>query len=253
VSELVKAALARIPGWENATYSPIEGGVTNQSWLVQQGERRAVLKVDPQRRGEPFSPRPEEARIQMRAAAHGLANEVIYVDESSLMTEYIEGVIWSAGCLDVDENLDQLAGALKRLHSLPLTGRTFDAIGAARKYATNIQGGDKDKIDACLAKIEEMPLPYNLCCCHNDLVAANIIYMPDVRFLDWEYACDNDPFFDIATVVAHHELPPDRATYLLNAYFDGDGERWQTQLARQTEFYDALYWLWRAAWSPAVT
>jgi hypothetical protein len=39
---------------------------------------------------------------------------------------------------------------------------------------------------------------------------------------------------------------------LLNAYFDGDGERWRDQLARQTEFYDALHWLWEAARSPAI-
>jgi thiamine kinase-like enzyme len=85
------------------------------------------------------------------------------------------------------------------------------------------------------------------------MVAANIIYSPEVRFLDWEYACDNDPFFDIATVVAHHGLAPDRAEYLLNAYFDGDGDRWSDQLARQTKFYDALYWLWAAARLPAVS
>lgn len=252
MSDLIESALAKCPGWDNATFLPIDGGVTNKSWLVKQGERKAVLKVDAKPRGEPFNSRPEEARIQMRAAAHGLAAEVLHASETVLLTKYVEGTIWSAGCLDVDENLDQLAGALKRLHALPLTGRTFDAVGAARKYATNIQGGDTAKIEECLTKIEAMPLPHNLCCCHNDLVAANIIYMPDVRFLDWEYACDNDPFFDIATIVAHHELPSDRAMYLLNAYFDGDGERWQPQLARQTEFYDALYWLWRAAWSPAI-
>jgi thiamine kinase-like enzyme len=76
--------------------------------------------------------------------------------------------------------------------------------------------------------------------------------VPEVRFLDWEYACDNDPFFDIATVVAHHDLPAGRAEFLLNAYFDGDGERWRSQLERQTEFYDALHWLWDAAQSPTV-
>jgi thiamine kinase-like enzyme len=111
---------------------------------------------------------------------------------------------------------------------------------------------ESDKIRDCLAKIEAMPLPHNLCCCHNDMVAANIIYMPEVRFLDWEYACDNDPFFDIATIVAHHRLAPGRAEYLLNAYFKGDGARWRDQLARQTEFYDALHWLWEAARSPTV-
>lgn len=252
MSEPISAALARIPGWENARFSELKGGLTNRCWLVEHDGRTAVLKVDAAPRGEPFNSRPGEARIQARAADLGLANGVIYVSDTILMTEYVEGTIWSSGCLDVDENLDRLAEALKKLHSLPLTGRNFDAIGAARKYAANIRNADSEQVRDCLARIESMPLPHNLCCCHNDLVAANIIYMPEVRFLDWEYACDNDPFFDIATVVAHHKLPPDRATYLLNAYFDGDGERWQGQLARQAEFYDALYWLWAASQSPAV-
>jgi thiamine kinase-like enzyme len=252
MSSIVEAALAKIPGWEKASFSELKGGLTNPCWLIENGERKGVLKVDASRRGAPFSPRPAEARLQIRAAEQGLANAVIHVSDTVLLTEYVEGTIWSAGCLDIDENLDQLAAALRRLHSLPLTGRTFDAVGAARKYAARIQGHDRQMLRECLARIEAMPLPHNLCCCHNDLVAANIIYMPDVRFLDWEYACDNDPFFDLATVVAHHKLAPDRATYLLNAYFDGDGERWQEQLARQTEFYDALYWLWEAAQSPAI-
>lgn len=253
MSDAVRAALASIPGWEDAKFSELKGGLTNPCWLVEQDGCKAVLKVDSGPRGEPFSSRPAEAGIQARAAQLGLANGVIFVNDTILMTEYVDGTIWSAGCLDVDENLDQLAAALKKLHSLPLTGRNFDALGAARKYAASIRGADPARVRDCLARIEAMPLPHNLCCCHNDLVAANIICMPEVRFLDWEYACDNDPFFDIATVVAHHHLAPERATYLLNAYFDGDGERWQGQLARQTEFYDALYWLWNAARSPAVS
>jgi len=253
MSAAVETVLAQIAGWEDARYSELKGGLTNPCWLIEQGERKAVLKIDAALRDEPFASRLAEARVQNRAAERGIANGVLHASDTILMTEYIEGTVWSAGCLLVDENLDKLAAAMKTLHSMPLTGRTFDAIGAARGYAQRIHDADPGKIRECLDKIEAMPLPHNLCCCHNDMVAANIIYMPEVRFLDWEYACDNDPFFDIATVVAHHELAPDRAAYLLNAYFDGDGERWSDQLSRQTEFYDALYWLWEAARSPTVT
>ncbi len=252
MSDALRQQLAQIPGWEDAEYSELEGGITNKSWLIELNGRKAVLKVDDFPRREPFNSRASEAQVQNRGAQQGLANKAIFVSDTLLLTEYIEGVVWSAGCLDVDENLDELAAAMKRLHALPLTGRTFDAIQAARDYAQQIHNGDADKVRDCLARIEAMPRPHNLCCCHNDMVAANIIYMPEVRFLDWEYACDNDPFFDIATIVAHHRLAPDRADYLLNAYFDGDGDRWREQLARQTSCYDALYWLWKAARSPTV-
>jgi thiamine kinase-like enzyme len=252
VSDLVRNALAQIPAWENASFSELKGGLTNRCWLVDNGARRAVLKIDEHPRRVPFDSRSSEARIQNRAAEQGLANETIFASDKILMTEYVEGVIWSAGCLDADENLQKLAAAMRKLHSLPLTGREFDAIGAAKLYAKRISSGDAGKVRDCLAKVEAMPLPHNLCCCHNDLVAANIINMPEVRFLDWEYACDNDPFFDIATIVAHHDLSAERADFLLNAYFDGNGERWRSQLERQTEFYDALFWLWDAARSPTI-
>ncbi|MGI9272714.1 MAG: phosphotransferase [Woeseiaceae bacterium] len=250
----VAEVLAGITGWEDAAYTDLSGGLTNTSWLVDSGDRKAVLKIDDDPRSVPFNARPTEAQIQTRAVNQGLANNVIYVSDTVLMTEFVDGKVWTTKCLQADENLEKLAAAMKQLHALPLTGRTFDAIGAARNYAHRIRarGCDSVEVRDCLARIEAMPLPQNLCCCHNDLVVANIIYMPEIRFLDWEYACDNDPFFDIATVVAHHQLPPERAEYLLNAYFDGEGARWSEQLSRQTEFYDALHWLWEASRSPTV-
>ena len=256
MSDAVKRALAQVPGWESASVARLKGGLTNSCWLIERGERKAVLKIDDSPRGAPFSSRLAEAEFQARAAKHGLANSVIFANDTMLVTEYIDGAVWSAGSLDVNENLEKLATAMKKLHALALTGRSFDAIGAARVYADRISAADRvkhaPKIHECLEKIAAMPLPDNLCCCHNDLVAANIVNVPELRFLDWEYACDNDPFFDIATIVAHHRLPSERAHYFLDAYFDGDGARWRGQLARQTEFYDALHWLWEAARSPTV-
>ena len=66
-------------------------------------------------------------------------------------------------------------------------------------------------------------------------------------FLDWEYACDNDPFFDLATIVEHHELSDAHTAELLNAYFDGDGQRWRHHLERQRKLYLALLCLWMAS------
>ena len=106
----------------------------------------------------------------------------------------LEGVVWSLDCLEDASNIEQLATALRRLHGLPLTGRTFDALGAARAYAGRISDPDTDRVRECLEKIEAGPLPPNLCCCHNDLVVENIINTPETRFLDWEYACDNDSY-----------------------------------------------------------
>jgi len=247
VNDAVAAALRQVSGWEDAAASEISGGLNNQTWLVAAGDRRAVLKIDQQPRHTPFNTRAAEAQVQMQAAQAGLAGAVLFASDTVYMTEYVDGIVWSSASLDDNENLDQLAAALKKLHALPLTGRKFDAIGAARDYASCITHEKSQKTRDSVQKIESMPLSKNLCCCHNDLVAANIIAAPDVRFLDWEYACDNDPLFDLATVVAHHHLSAAQSDYLLNAYFDGDGRRRRGQLERQVALYEALLWLWESS------
>jgi thiamine kinase-like enzyme len=247
VSKSPQAVLAGLPGWENATVVELAGGLSNRSWLVEAAKRKAVLKIDDQPRSAPYNSRKAEAQIQARAAREGLANRVLYVTDTVYMTEYLEGTVWSPADLDDDEKLGHLAAALRRLHSLPLTGRVFDARQAARQYAKRSGDADPERLGHCMRVIDEMPAPHHLCCCHNDLVAGNIIATPELRFLDWEYACDNDPFFDLATVAAHHELNEHQIETLLDAYFDGKGARWRQHLDRQAEAYSALLYLWERA------
>ncbi|MDH3532809.1 MAG: choline kinase family protein [Gammaproteobacteria bacterium] len=248
--EAPETVLQTIPDWQDATLQKLPGGLTNCAWLVESRGRQAVLKIDASPRVAPFGSREDEARVQSNAAANGLAGTVLFVNDTVYLSEYVDGEVWSADSLADDANLERLARSLRKLHSLPLTGRTFDARAAARGYAARIDSADAARARDCLRLIESMPRLQQLCCCHNDLVAENIIATPGIRFLDWEYACDNDPFFDLATIVAHHRLSEARARYLLDAYFDGDGRRWQERLDAMAHFYDALLWLWLQARSP---
>lgn len=239
--------LAGIPGWEGATITELKGGLTNMSWRIVNGARSGVLKIDSELRGEPLNTRCAEAYAQNAAARAGLAPKVILANDGMYFSDYVEGTVWSRSCLDKAGNLELIAAALRRLHALPLTGRSFDASVAAKRYVEKIVGVDAGVVAKCTDIISSMRLPHNLCCCHNDLVAENIITTPDVMFLDWEYACDNDPFFDLATVVEHHELTDTQVTQLLNAYLGGDGERWREHLEKQRKLYLALLCLWMAS------
>ena len=242
-----ESVLSDISGWEQASVTPLTGGLTNRSYLVEKDGRRAVLKIDDETRGLPFNTRAEERQVQSIAANHALAGRVLHVAERAYLCEYIEGRVWSRADLASDDKLRLLATALKALHALPLTGRTFDFKDAVLPYMAKIDQRDvataRRFADLLLARSQ----PPNLCCCHNDLVVENIIATPALQFLDWEYACDNDPFFDIATLITHHDLTDAQASLFLNSYFDGDGERWQAQLRAQMFAYDALHWLWLAS------
>ena len=239
--------LDAIPGWRGATFQELPGGLTNRTLRIEKDGRRAVLKIDPAPRKPPFNSRQEEARIQQRAAALGRANGVLYAGDTVLLSEWADGEVWTREHFDDDTNLERLGRALREVHRLALTGRTFDATAAARLYASRVHAADTEAARQNLAIVESSPRPMNLCCCHNDLVAENIISTPEILLLDWEYACDNDPLFDIAIVVAHHGLSGRQAGVLFDAYFDGNGASWREQLNVQVRLYHALNWLWAAA------
>jgi len=242
-----QSALNGIPGWEHATCRALDGGLSNRSYLVAADGARAVLKLDDSPRSAPFNSRAAEARVQTAASNEDLAGRVLYVDERTYLTEYLEGQVWAAEDLRVEQNLIDLANALKRVHALPLTGRTFDAANAARGYLADIAEKDNEVARHCVAIVATTATPKHPQCCHNDLVAQNVIRSGALRFLDWEYACDNDPCFDIATLIVHHELSDDHANLLLNTYSDGDSGCSRSRLLEQMRLYDALYWLWLAA------
>jgi len=236
-----------LPDWQGAARTKLAGGTTNRAWLLEKDGCKAVLKIDDEPRRAPFNDRLAEAEVQTAAAQVGLASPVIFADRQVYLTEYVEGAAWDPADIDKESRIEQLASALRRLHSLPQTGRSFDARGAAKLYVQDIENPDKDLIAICLKTIKKVRLPNYLCFCHNDLVAENIIAAPDLKFLDWEYACDNNPLFDLATIVEHHELSEAHARALLDAYFDGSGESWYERLVEQQQLYLALLFLWLAS------
>ena len=238
--------LARLPEWADSDWSPLDGGLTNRTWKLEHGGRKAVLKIDSVPRSKPYNTRRQEARIQSTAAAAGLANDVLFADEELYLAGYAAGSVWSAASLADPGNLTRLAHALRRLHALPVCGRRFDAEGAADIYSRDIRH-DRTLVSTCMKLIEECGSPRTLCLCHNDLVAGNIISAPEVRFLDWEYACDNDPLFDLATLVEHHGLDAATAMHLLDEYFEGEGDRRLDEFRLQRRRYRALLWLWLAS------
>ena len=247
VVRLPDDVIGGLPEWRGASWTRLAGGLTNRAWRLEKAGRKAVLKIDDEPRKPPYNTRLAEATVQSVAARAGLANRVLFADEQVYLTEYIEGTVWELNCLDKGDNIEQVAGALRRLHALPLSGRSFDAVVAANKYVPKIGNPDENLLGVCLDMIKSMRRPHNLRFCHNDLVVENIVATPKLKFLDWEYACDNDPLFDLATIIEHHELREEQAQLLLNAYFDGSGEHWRPKLAEQRRLYLALLWLWLAA------
>lgn len=244
--------LAQIPGWEDAVCTVLEGGLTNSVWKVNVDGRSAVLKMDEQPRQLPFSCRRDEAVLQNTAAIAGIAPTVILAEAGFILSEFVDGTVWSRDHLIDRNNLTQLGCTLRQIHDLPLTGRAFDPVSAATRYVEMIAVADARVVDRCTRIIEARCVPQKPSCCHNDLVVENLL-TPEcaqrsrLLFLDWEFACDNTPYFDLATIIEHHELDSAQVACLLDAYFDGDVKARIEALERQRALYLALLYLWMAA------
>ncbi len=254
MSELLAArdAVARIPGWDlsQVRIEALHGGLTNRIFRVTRGRDAFVLRLDAAHTQSFNLDRRIETAIVRTAAAAGLAPTIVYADTASgiLLSEYVHGKVWSLHDLDDTVNLDSLSDMLRRVHALPLSGVRLDAQAVARRYAIGLQ--DSPDLHAVALRCEEIiadvPATTNFCCCHNDVIAENIIATPQLKLLDWEYACDNDPLFDLASLVGFHELGPAKAGALLDAYAGEAGVELRERLAQQVRVYNAIHWLWLA-------
>jgi len=245
-------ALTRVPDWDGnaAKWRELKGGLTNRSYLVEKGSDSFVLRLNAEHTSVFNLDRISEMDIVAQAAAAGLAPELVFADVDSgiLLYRYIPGRAWGVADLDDDRNLEALAELLRRVHDLPLSGIRFDPIAVADRYTRNLESrpGLHDFACRCEEIIAGMPVCAEFRCCHNDVVASNVIADPDLKLLDWEYACDNDPLFDLASLIGFHNLDSDRQAVLLNAYAGSMDSGLAEGLEIQVRLYDAIQWLWLA-------
>jgi thiamine kinase-like enzyme len=137
---------------------------------------------------------------------------------------------------------------LQVVHALPLCCSRFDLTGSAEKYAAYLKKhhGLYAFASNCVRIISESPIHESVACCHNDIVAANVIESGTLKLIDWEYARDNDPLFDLASVIGFHNLDDARQQILLSAYAGGPSSELKEHLAEQVRVFNAIQWLWLA-------
>jgi thiamine kinase len=246
------AALARVPGIdaESADVEELQGGLTNRVYRVRNAGRQCVLRLRSDCNAAIGPDRACELAILQSAGAAGIAPEVLYADFDAgiLVTEYLHGPVWQGSDLESDENIESLAALLRRVHSLPPCGTQIDLVGMAEQYAQflNQRQGPHAFAGNCVRIISESPVHECVACCHNDIVASNVIDSGSLKLIDWEYACDNDPMFDLASAIGYHNLDEGRRQIFLDAYAGGAGSELKERLAEQIRVFDAIQWLWLA-------
>ena len=259
VEKSIDEALSLIPGWRAASYSWefMARGLTNRNFLVERDGAKYVLRLDAPHTALFSLDRETELRVHRQAAKAGLAPQIIYAnpDEGVQLHEYVPGRVLAAEDLRSRVVLESIASVLRQAHSLECCGKAFSSTAAAEVYieAVGIRGPWLDTARRCQALIERAPVADNLVCSHNDPVVDNFVDAGRLVMIDWEYACDNDAYFDLAVVVAHHDLDEEQADILLSSYCGGLTAERHQRLETQKQVYDPLHWLWLAASNVATS
>jgi aminoglycoside phosphotransferase (APT) family kinase protein len=223
--------LARtVPVWadQRVVARPLHGGITNRNFVVTVHDREHVVRIPGERTELLGIDRSHEAEAARRAASLGIGPAV--VEElprvGTLITELVPGVHLEGD--PFEERLEDVVPMLRLFHeSGPLNG-AFPIHRVVEWHARDatthgvIPPGSYNRLHQHSRRIEaafaEAPMP--LVPCHNDLLPGNVLFSTDrVWLLDFEYAGNNDRFFDLGNLSVNCGLDIEGDERLLQLYF----------------------------------
>jgi len=226
----------------------LEGGITNRNYLIRFRGRDCVLRLPGKETALLGIDRATE-RDATRAAA-GIAPDVIAFDprHECLVTSFIEGRAVEASELR-GPLLAEVAGALREIHAGRRLAYAFSPWQRVARYrATAVRRQMPlppgfDEVSAAAARISAALGPRPSAPCHNDLLTANFMHDGSrLRILDWEYAGQGDPLFDLANLASNNGFDESDEERLLLAYFGNTDQLAALRLMRlMAAFWEAMW------------
>ena len=222
--------LDRIPVLQGRprTVADLSGGLTNRNYKVTTDRASYVVRVSTRGTDLLAIDRDEEYRNSVRAAEAGVGAPVVDFrpGDGILVVGYLPGAtLTDAG---VAANLDRIARSCRRLHAGRRFVNDFDMVATQARYLGIVQSSGFrlpagylahaarfQAMSAALAVRAEATVP-----CHNDLLAANFIDDgAQIWLIDYEYAGNNEPSFELGNMWSECHLDLDQLAALITAYY----------------------------------
>jgi len=227
----LKDLLGRIPALSGLScqVAKLPGGLTNRNYRIVAPGVDHVVRVFG---NEPELPidRDHEFHNSCAAASAGVGAPVIdYMPEHGmLVVGYIDGVTMSDELVKRPGNLPRIAESCRRLHQGPRFVNDFDMADVQDQYLETVrERGFRlperylenmeaiHRVRAVLDASPAMKVP-----CNNDLLAENFIDDGEqVWVIDYEYAGNNDPCFELGNIWSECHLSVEQLEELITAYF----------------------------------
>ncbi len=232
-------------------------GLTNVNHLVTIGDDRYVLRIPGEGTSE-YINRVDEEVAARSAAAAGVNAPVEFFDATDglMVTRFIDGAATMNAARFGDLGAVGRAGdAFRQLHTTAAPFATdftlfpmIDEYKAllASKGATLPHGYDdvQGQAEVVRAALEARPAP--LVPSHCDPLCENFLDTGTRMFIiDYEYAGNNDPMWDLGDLSVEGEFGPEQDDALLRAYFSGDPPADQRgRMVAYKALCDLLWTLW---------
>jgi thiamine kinase-like enzyme len=247
----------RRAGFAQETATTRLAGLTNVNHLVERDGSKFVLRIPGAGTSEYIDRRNEEVAARSAAAA-GVNAEVVFFDATDglMVTRFVDG----AATMDSQRfrDLDAVARAgraFRELHTKATPfGIDFDLFGMiddykrllAEKGATLPDGYDELQVtaEATRAVLEATKRP--LVPSHCDPLCENFLDTGERMFvIDYEYAGNNDPMWDLGDLSVEGLFGPEQDEALLRAYFSGDPPPAEVgRMVAYKAMCDLLWTLW---------
>jgi thiamine kinase-like enzyme len=259
----VHAMLVRIPRFGRVAVNQVQierlAGLTNRNYKIAIGDERFVLRIPGEGTGEYINRRHEAVAARIAAEA-GVNAEVLFFDENDglMLTRFVDGALTMNGERFKDLGaVARAALAFRRMHDCGKSFATeFDLfekmdeyLDYLRRKQARIPDGYADvqrEAEAVRAALSARPAALRPC--HCDPLAENFLDTGARTFIiDWEYAGNNDPMWDLGDVSVEAAFGPDQDAALLEAYFTGRPPAAQVgRMVMYKAMCDLLWTLWGA-------
>ncbi|MEP6760641.1 MAG: choline/ethanolamine kinase family protein [Sporichthyaceae bacterium] len=222
------------------TVEALDGGLTNFNFKVSTPERTAVVRLSSSDSDELAIDRDAEHVNSVRAAESGAAPAVLDYrpEHRALVVAWVNGTTLTSQDLHDERNVVRAATVCRQLHSGPRFVSDFDMFDVQPRYLAIVKDRgyrlpsryldlqpEVDRIADALAVRSEATVP-----CNNDLLAANFIDDGNrLWVIDYEYAGNNDPCFELGNIWSESDLPIDHLELLVDSYY---GQHLRHKVAR---------------------
>jgi thiamine kinase-like enzyme len=257
----VRAALTRVPRLSRVAADQVRierlAGLTNRNYKVSTRDERFVLRIPGEGTSEYINRRHEAVAAHIAAEA-GVNAEVLFFDESDglMLTRFVDGAATMNGERFKDLGaVARAAQAFRRMHDCGSSFATvFDLFQKMDEYLDYLRkkkaripdgyGEVQKEAEIVRAALSERPAALRPC--HCDPLAENFLDTgARIFIIDWEYAGNNDPMWDLGDVSVEAGFSTEQDAALLRAYFGGEPPAAQVgRMVMYKAMCDLLWTLW---------